>query len=192
MLKLNSFDNRLIDGNMGEACGLRALEAQVIPNLGFGLGPQVTEKEWNQVKWGQIKANKINGDLWFVDVTDFLVKYIDVKNTTWIAEESLKNFRLDNSYYLLNAFTWDTNKYFLVRADQFFRDWVFANCEMIEIGKDKTRGYIIDYDKLPVEHFNSRNGRIPEMDPVKFRKIVGAKYEENDENGIPYKKRFAR
>lgn len=192
MLKLNSFDNRLIDGTMGETCFSRALDAQVIPNLGHGPGPQVTEKDWNQKRWGQIKANKINGDRWFIDCKDFFVKFVDVKNTTWIAEESLIHFRTDHSYYMLNAFTWDTNKYFMIRADEFMREWVMKNCERRLIGKDSTPGYVVDYDALPVADFNSGNGRLPDMDPIKFRKIVSAMYDENDENGIPFKKRFAR
>lgn len=192
MLKLNSFDNRLIDGSMGEAVFQTALEKQVIPNLGYGMGPVVTEVEWNAVKKGQIMANKINGDRWFVDTADFRVKFVDVKNTTWIAEESLQQFRTDDSFYMLNAFTWDTNKYFMIRANAFMREWVFKNCELVRIGKNQTPGYIIDYDALPVSDFNSANGMLPEMDPIAYRKLVSAAYEQNDENGIPYKKRFAR
>lgn len=190
----SSFNDRKNDGKMGEDCVERALSLQIIPNSGYGLGPQVTETKWNDTKKAQIWDNKVNGDLWFIDTKDGRTKYIDAKNSAWVADESLKHFRREDSYYFINAFTWCSKSfYFLIKATDEMREWVRKNCERKDIERQNKIeiGYVIDYKKLDPNIFNSRNDMIPEMDPKRYRvECVTWKMTYNDENGIPYVKRI--
>lgn len=186
---LNTFDNRLKDGKMGEAAFMKALELQIIPNDGYGEGPTVTETEWNDARWEQIMENKVNGDVWFISKEDGRKKYVDVKNTQWVADASLEHFRTDDSYYFFNAWSLDRNMYYMVRADQKFKD--FAKSRPVSM-RGKASGREVYFTDLPSLEFHSGNGAIFEFDPIAYKSMVVDLYDYCNKNGIEYKIRILR
>lgn len=188
-MELNTFEKRLSDGLMGEACVLRALELNIIPNTGYGQGPMVTESRWNDLKREQIMQNKTEGDVWFVAPWDNRKKYVDVKNTEWIAEDSLTHFRTEDSYYFINAFCdLRDNKYFMVRMDEDFKEYALGL--PVTMSMNDKPGRVISFDDLPAIEYNSGNHRLVDFDPVAYKKVVRESFEYNRENNIAYKKRI--
>ena len=186
-LDYTQFKDRLYSGMHGEDTWSEACRRRVITNLGHGEGPKVTETEWS-AKEAQIKANTVDGDKWMILPSGQKI-CVDVKNSLWIAEKCLHEFRLDG-YYFCNAFVWDPDcGYFLVKADAFYREWAMENGKMVVLnGK---RGYFVpSFYEMPVSLFNNANGYFPDMDPKLYRKLVAEKYEEFDKLNIPYKKRI--
>lgn len=189
-LDFKNFNDRLYDGTHGENAFSEACKRGIIPNIGYGDGPQVTETTWGPLMQKQIDDNTYHGDKW-IDFPNGERGYVDVKNSLWISEKSLLNFRLDNSYYFLNAFAYDSGcGYFLIRADKMWREWAMKNGTLHPL--NKKRGFIVpSFFETPVSLFNNANGYFPDMDPKKYRWLVLEKYEENDTLGIPYRKRMS-
>lgn len=163
------FDERLIRGQAAEALVLQALQEQLIPNKSCGYGPSVTEEKFNDIKRAQIKANKEQGDLWFVGMDDVLYR-IDVKAGRWIAKDSIDNFTTDNSYYFLNAGTYTMSYvYLMIRFDEEMKAWIksLPITTMTNQGKS-IDGYTIDFDDITGKLIE----KIVKFDPMHYHRIL--------------------
>ena len=176
------FTERLEKGQVAERLALEAIEAGLFKHKGCGYGPTVTETEWNPKRWEQISANKVLGDLWFMDMSGKICR-IDVKSGRWIAKDSIENFTTANSYYFLNAGTLTGSYVYLIfRFDEEMKAWIQSLPLTQLTNKDgMTDGYVIDYDDIP----DRLNQNIVEIDPIVYHKHLVNHIDFCQTNNIP-------
>lgn len=176
------FIERLEKGQVAERLALEAIEAGLFEHQGCGYGPTVTEIKWNSKRREQISANKVLGDLWFMDMSGNICR-IDVKSGRWIAKDSIENFTTANSYYFLNAGTLTGSYVYLIfRFDEEMKDWIQSLPLTQLTNKDGSNdGYVIDYDDIP----GRLNKNIVEIDPIVYHKHLVNHIDFCQSNNIP-------
>lgn len=185
-----NFDERLTKGQAAEMLLLKAFKEQIYPNTDCGLGPQVTEENWNDTRRAQIMDNKVNGDIWFTDL-DGNKCVVDAKSGRWIAKDSIDNFTTENSYYFLNAGTYtESFVYLMIRFDEGMKSFIKALpiVTMINQGKS-TDGYTIDFDDIQGDELGKR---IMDIDPMQYHKILRDRLIECDKMNPPIQSYITR
>lgn len=168
---------RYLKGKMAEDLVMEAYDTKsrnnpdkfVIPNDNHGLGPQVTAERYSPRWKRQVEDNAKYGDSWFIyEGTEYKV---DVKAGLWIADDSLEKFVTVNSYYAMGMFRFKADwQYFMILADQYFRDFMKDQPIVLANGSP---GRVLNIDVFREDdHFSSANGSFFDFDIEHYRSMV--------------------